>query len=471
MTRIFRLSIIFVFAVLLLTGITSAQQVSEPPLLLVDGDIYLWDGAVAFPITNSGYAFDPAVSPDGSLVAYVEYADFVIDFFDQEGGVGGGALPSDIRIYNLNALGSFPVTEQPAGASLVDTDADTIARGAPVWSPDGDMLAWTDTIFTRMVPNGVVDYIVTYDLSENRIRRITGLPPQAGIPAPVTIRWGETGIIAWSIGLGPNDEFIDTLLIYDENGRQTGVIPVPPRGGDDYISDFVPVDFQGTEYIAVIYGSGEVALFTPQEEGSTIAPGVLQAYSLLNPGGVGLSVYLEGGFGSPFVAEIDDGSGTLLPVGYRFSDIAISPRADRYVYLVDGGAVVTGGRGDTFIPAPGDGFITNLTWAPLGWRIDATFTPPSSEEAAQLAGCNLTPRLTTGDEGYVLPGPANRLRTQPNTDSAVITNIPGEAFFTVLDGPVCNQGFVWWEVQYGDLFGWTAEGADGEYYLAPAPAG
>jgi hypothetical protein len=37
----------------------------------------------------------------------------------------------------------------------------------------------------------------------------------------------------------------------------------------------------------------------------------------------------------------------------------------------------------------------------------------------------------------------------------------------VLDGPVCNGNYAWYEVHYGDYTGWLAEGDLTSYYVEP----
>ena len=45
--------------------------------------------------------------------------------------------------------------------------------------------------------------------------------------------------------------------------------------------------------------------------------------------------------------------------------------------------------------------------------------------------------------------------------------IPPGSPFEVLDGPVCNQNFAWFQVNYDGLVGWTAEANAVEYWLEP----
>ena len=83
--------------------------------------------------------------------------------------------------------------------------------------------------------------------------------------------------------------------------------------------------------------------------------------------------------------------------------------------------------------------------------------------------CTLAPRLTIGGQGRVSPGTPNAVRSLPNkgSTSVVIGEIPGGGVFSVLAGPQCADGFYWWQVNYGGLIGWTAEGQGSTYWLEP----
>jgi hypothetical protein len=84
-------------------------------------------------------------------------------------------------------------------------------------------------------------------------------------------------------------------------------------------------------------------------------------------------------------------------------------------------------------------------------------------------------RLRAGDSGMVSDNPPlpNNVRNNPSLSGDVIGKIqPGEQFI-ILDGPVCNDGWVWWFVQgaYDEnnqaLTGWTSEGDSNNYWLVP----
>lgn len=77
------------------------------------------------------------------------------------------------------------------------------------------------------------------------------------------------------------------------------------------------------------------------------------------------------------------------------------------------------------------------------------------------------PRLTVGGLGRVTPGLANNVRDIPSTGGQKIGSIPGAAVFSVLDGPVCADGYLWWKVSYEGLVGWTANGSSSEYWVEP----
>ena len=99
-----------------------------------------------------------------------------------------------------------------------------------------------------------------------------------------------------------------------------------------------------------------------------------------------------------------------------------------------------------------------------------TAAPQQPTAAPVLIPCTLPPRLTVGNSARVAPGPLpNAMRSAPGTgsDSAVLGAIATGTVFTVLDGPVCADGYNWWYVDAGGFVGWTAEGQDGEYWLIP----
>jgi hypothetical protein len=101
------------------------------------------------------------------------------------------------------------------------------------------------------------------------------------------------------------------------------------------------------------------------------------------------------------------------------------------------------------------------------------FTPIPPAEATQqvtpLFGCDPhhPTRFVIGQPAQVTPGLANNIRNQPGTNSQRVGSIPGGAIFKVIDGPRCNQGMVWWYVDYQGIVGWTAEGDADNAWLAP----
>ncbi|MCC6801104.1 MAG: protein kinase [Anaerolineae bacterium] len=80
------------------------------------------------------------------------------------------------------------------------------------------------------------------------------------------------------------------------------------------------------------------------------------------------------------------------------------------------------------------------------------------------------PRLTPGKQGRVTLEPPlpSRVRAAPHTGGDYLGQLQPGRVFTVISGPVCDdQQRWWWLVRMGDLEGWMAEGAGGDYYLEP----
>lgn len=72
------------------------------------------------------------------------------------------------------------------------------------------------------------------------------------------------------------------------------------------------------------------------------------------------------------------------------------------------------------------------------------------------------PQMRVGDIGIVStedPRPL-RVRSLPNLQGEILTEVFPETEFTVVDGPICADGFIWWNISIGEsgITGWSAEG-------------
>jgi hypothetical protein len=79
-----------------------------------------------------------------------------------------------------------------------------------------------------------------------------------------------------------------------------------------------------------------------------------------------------------------------------------------------------------------------------------------------------TSRLAVGGRAVVsiVPANANSVRTQPSRTAPVVGHIePGE-WMSILAGPECADGWLWWYVRSDeDVTGWTSEGDVSVYWL------
>jgi tetratricopeptide (TPR) repeat protein len=93
--------------------------------------------------------------------------------------------------------------------------------------------------------------------------------------------------------------------------------------------------------------------------------------------------------------------------------------------------------------------------------VDRTIQCPGALEARLEVGG--TGRVTLGS------GLAQRVRVSPGRSSEVLTTLPEGTAFTVLEGPACVDGWLWWRVQTVDgVVGWVSEGDPNDgYYLEP----
>ena len=76
-------------------------------------------------------------------------------------------------------------------------------------------------------------------------------------------------------------------------------------------------------------------------------------------------------------------------------------------------------------------------------------------------------RLVVGEIARVLPAAGSNLRELPNPNTRRLVIVPSGAELRVLDGPVCDGVYAWWQMEYDNQRGWLAEGIADVYWLEP----
>ncbi len=102
---------------------------------------------------------------------------------------------------------------------------------------------------------------------------------------------------------------------------------------------------------------------------------------------------------------------------------------------------------------------------------DTTGFAPSSAAYMQCPGAPIS-RLQPDQRGRITytDGTMTNVRQAPGLNTAKIGSVPEGSTFTVLAGPICADGYAWWNVQFDmGLIGFVAEGDASAYYLERWP--
>lgn len=91
-----------------------------------------------------------------------------------------------------------------------------------------------------------------------------------------------------------------------------------------------------------------------------------------------------------------------------------------------------------------------------------------SGKTSSTSYCPTPAQLRPGDYAHVSDGPPNRVRTAAGLGGRVIGQVQAGELASVLEGPLCVDGYNWYRIDHARLTGWTAEGGGGEYWMLPA---
>ena len=98
-----------------------------------------------------------------------------------------------------------------------------------------------------------------------------------------------------------------------------------------------------------------------------------------------------------------------------------------------------------------------------------TNTPTSTLTPSPLPCAGTLPsQLYPGMTGWMIPeGLNNNMRRSASTSAAKVGELELGGIFDVLDGPVCREGYIWYEIRYNGLRGWTVESGGRDYWIEP----
>jgi hypothetical protein len=491
MKNTYRLILIVLVAIIGISGVISAQEADETPLIMLMYDeLWSWSGNTEhFPVQftacqppDERIMSIPVISPDGHNMVFMTEPLMVREAIERSGGIGGGPLPNNIWLCGVDTSGRALtlVAPQPPDASFASQESvidKAHINSIPAWSPDGSKVAWT----TYFYPDIGEQKLTIYNLaSATAISIPINMSPQYGIPMPLPVTWGKFGIALHSIAYNPDAMAADeSFIVYGENGNYITETPINIPAGD-FIYHTILIEDNSSDYVGLLYRISGWVLFSPLTGQSHMLANEIAAapenYSILNPNGSSLILTLGTNFefkwwvNSPdavyvnrqgqAVAINQDNMNRITPgptgaIAIAYDQVSVWQNEETYsINMTESFAI---------------DFAGGIAWGPTAWRVHRETRVQAAAQVAERITCPgfIESRLVIGEQGRVSPGDPNNFRANPGTAGAAIGQIPGAGVFTVLDGPVCVDNFAWWQVNYNGMIGWTAEGMGQEYWLEP----
>jgi hypothetical protein len=469
MNRIWAVIILCLFV----SGFVAAQDsATEAPLIaIVNGQMYRLQGdaLVEYDACMPDEAFGSqfASSPDGTKFAFATLPKIISAAIDEFGGLGD--MPISLNLWYCDTTTDTLLRFQAMEGSDEPFDGELPAaspiNSTPEWSPDSSQIAWSSAAV-----DGTSYTLHIYDIATGEVTESPlDLPPPFLFPIPPTLYWGEDHIYM-TLASFNEETFLNEELLYtydlETDMISNQVILLTEGESSDFITDRLLLNVDGKAQFAVNLFEGGWLLTDPATGEQTPLAGVPLAHGQNGLDDVNALADVTDEFSvnwqivgtePPFVLE-----------GYPFQRIAFSPDgtqmayADSTLHIWSDGAVRDIANSDGFA----DDAVAHILWGETQW------TAAAGEEVAEapLPTCEGTQqsRLNVGDNARLISTTVpNRLRANPTTAGDQIGVIAAAGEFTILEGPVCANGYAWYRVQYLDMQGWTAEGSAEAYFIEP----
>jgi hypothetical protein len=444
---------------------SAAQTADLAPLVVtLDGDIHTYSpGGDYTRLTTRTDAQkdahvltdeDAQISPDGRYLLYREMPQFYADARVQNRVSPAPEEPTDLILLDLQSGDSTLLATHPADANIMDPffifyRGGTEGRGM-TFAPDSSQLAYTER---RGSCAGTVTFCtraMVYDISSGESRDVA----LSDDPLLDLASWGEAGLVV-------------RRTVYNDAGTVTA--------DNRYLSDIAtPVPYH-------LYAEGSI-LQPVDQFGVPEANPVVYAFDLLNdryrrfPGFIS-KVSQSDPASSLILIDYDntvrpravyrnDGERLYFPDGNApfTSDFVLSPDGQSFAFSLSTGVFEVYDNSGTLLDAP-NGQV--LAWGAMHYTVAfsdgslSTAQDTARFEDVSACGPLNDVGLTPGGVGYMRPGNARIVRSEPRAGAPQVGTIPGDVTFAVVDGQqnVCNGGFRWAQIAFGGVQGWTAQGA------------
>jgi len=412
--------------------------------------------------------FNP--SPDGSKFLISTFPNIITEAREAFGSLGD--IPYGVNYWlcdtasdSLDRIYAQPGADDSFEDELPATDD---IQSNPVWSPDGTQLAWTQLNFIEGVQS-----VVTLDIESGETSEFIVDVPLAPFPGPAeVIGWTEQGLLLWVFVFDEVDFFnIESLYIIDMETENIARSYEVINGGET--ADFYnqrelvrtisglqyAIEFQEAGWVLVDIATGEI----------TPTTGRLARFSPNNPEGISLQYEIDFEYNYNWQIVTNENAEPVILRAYPPQRVAISPDGTQVAYA-DSVLHIYSAGGEVVDIANSDGFADDFQARVLWGTWQLTFIELTETELAPPTSCDGAPqiRLITGISARVIAETVpNRIRSQPTTTAPIVGEIAGGDSFEVRGGPVCAEGYTWFQIQYNGTTGWTAEGTGNTYFVRP----
>ena len=456
------------------TGLASAQSTDQLVYAYMLGDLWKFNlaGGSATQLTDWGYTGGPILAPDGSKLAYLSTSpEFIAQFNAGTATQSAGTPPANIWVMDIARESQSLIADQ-SGAGAAGT-----LRSLPAWSPDSGKLAWLE--LDPGAQGGNAAALKLHDIATNTTSLLAtnvDLGAQGSSVDMPTLRWGRGGIAMLRM-----DHQAQLIDFYDSTSGALASYDLQlNKNSDNLVRDFVWVDHLGSSLVALQiqdyweiinpYDGTRLRLSDPPRLKNRAITGAMQ----LIPASVANA---DGDWDIHWYATTGanlQNSGYVSPrVNYNFLP-ALSPNGTQMgwhggdsvdhwqISMTEGNRALASavGHGRVFpIPEP-----VSVVWAPTEWVTTGSVAGAPVLLSASL-NCGLLPLLSAGQKAIVGPDLTLSLRNEAMTSGELLGSLEGGTVVAIDQGPVCADGYNWYAVSNADISGWTAEGANGDYWL------